>query len=242
MANQFWTTLASDGEMRAHVSLPAPGVGFGAGVVIIHGGWGVEPGLLMLPKRLVFAGYAAIVPEMFHREDAEQAKQGPIERIARLSWAGARRDVEAAAKYLRDEAGVTRMAVLGFCMGGALSWMCGAELDFDTTVLFYPHEVFGPFGSDGVVPFDLTPKLKNPVLGHFGVEDKNPTQADMRRLDEALTAQHTPHQFYSYEGAGHGFALKADSRPSYRPIAANIALDRTIGWFDRHLRNVAVPA
>jgi carboxymethylenebutenolidase len=242
MPNQYWTTLNSDGEMRAHVSLPEPGVGFGAGAVIIHGGWGVESGLMMLPKRLIYAGYTAIIPEMFHRDTEEQAKQGPMERIARLTWKGARSDIAAAAEYLRKEAGITRMAVIGFCMGGALAWMSGADLDFDTTVLFYPHEVFGPFGADGVVPFDLTPKLKHPVLGHFGIEDKNPNQADMQRLDEALTAQGTPHQFYSYESAGHGFALKADARTSYRPVAANVALDRTIGWFDRHLRNVAVPA
>lgn len=241
MAEQYWTNLFSDGEMRAHVSVPSEGVGFGAGVVIIHGGWGIEPGVLLLPKRLAYAGYAAIIPEMFHRETAEQSAQKPPERIGRLTWAGAQRDINAAAAYLREHAGVERLAILGYCMGGALALMCAAELDFRTGVLFYPHELYGPFGADGVVPFELLPQLKVPLLGHFGVEDKNPTQADMRKLDDALTAQGTPHQFYSYEGAGHGFAVQAEGRPSYRAIPSNIAYDRTIGWFDRQLRNAPVP-
>ena len=240
MPDQHWTTLDSGGAMRAHVSLPSEGVGFGAGVVIVHGGWGIEPGLLLLPKRLVYAGYAAIIPDMYHRDTAAQAQQKPLERIARLTWDGARSDVEAAMEHLRAQ-GCNRLAVLGFCMGGALALMCAATLDVRTAVLFYPHEVFGPFGADGVVPFDLVQQLAVPVLGHFGAEDKNPSPDDMRKLDDALTAGGTPHQFYSYDGAGHGFALQAEGRPSYRAIPANISFDRTIGWFDRHLRNVPAP-
>jgi carboxymethylenebutenolidase len=242
MPDQHWTRLAADGgEMRAHVSLPSEGVGFGAGVVIVHGGWGIENALLLLPKRLCYAGYAAIIPDMYHRETPAQAEEKPQPRIARLTWAGAKRDIETAAEHLRAN-GVNRMAILGFCMGGALAFMGAASMEFQTGVLFYPHEVFGPFGADGVVPFDLAPQLKIPVLGHFGVEDKNPSQADMQRLDAALTAQGTPHQFYSYEGAGHGFAVAAEGRNSYRPIPSNIAYDRTIGWFDRQLRNVPAHA
>jgi carboxymethylenebutenolidase len=241
MAEQYWTTLSSGGDMRAHVSVPSEGVGFGAGVVIVHGGWGIEPGALLLPKRLAYAGYAAIIPDMYHRETGDQSAQKPPERIARLTWAGARSDINAAAAYLREHAGADRLAIVGFCMGGALALMGAAELDFRTGVLFYPHDLYGPFGSDGVVPFELLPKLKIPLLGHFGVDDKNPSQADMHKLDDALTAQGTPHQFYSYEGAGHGFAVQAEGRPSYRAIPANIASDRTIGWFDRQLRNVPAP-
>ncbi len=241
MPEQTWVTLQSDGEMRAHLSTPSPGVGFGAGVVIIHGGWGIENALLLLPKRLSYAGYAAIIPEMYHRETPEQAKETPQPRIARLTWAGARRDVETAAAHLRAQ-GFDRLAVIGFCMGGALSFMSSATMDFKTGVLFYPHELFGPFGADGVVPIDLAPQLKIPLLGHFGVEDKNPSPADMQRLDEVLTAQGSAHQFYTYDGAGHGFAVAAEGRTSYRPIPSNIAYDRTIGWFDRQLRNAPVPA
>lgn len=243
MAEQRWATLDVDGAaVRAHLSLPSPQSAIGAGVVIVHGGWGIEPGLLLLPKRLAYAGYAAIVPDMYHRESEAQAAESPQARIARLTWAGARRDVESGAAYLQREAGVDRAAVLGFCMGGALALMCGAMLDFRTAVLFYPHELYGPFGADGVVPFDLVPQLRIPVLGHFGAEDKNPSPADMQRLDAALTAQATPHQFYTYAGAGHGFAVNSPPRQSYRQIPANTAYDRTIGWFDRHLRNVPAPA
>ena len=244
MAEQKWVELPVDGApMRAHVSLPREGTAIHAGVVIIHGGWGFEGTLLNFPKRLAFSGYAAIVPDMYHRETPEQSEQKPLERIARLTWAGAKRDIQVALDWLIRDAHVEadRTAIVGYCMGGALALMGAASLPFHTGVLFYPHEVFGPFGADKVVPSDLLPQLKNPLLGHFGADDKNPSPADMQKLDELLTAQGTPHQFYQYEGAGHGFAVHSPPRESYRQIASNTSYDRTIGWFDRHLRNVAAP-
>jgi len=240
MPQQSWTTLASDGEMRAVVTLPDASAG--AGLAIIHGGWAIEPDLLVLAQRFAAAGYASIVPDLFHRDPPELASQPPLERIARLTWAGAKRDVEAAVRHLRGEIGPAPLAVFGYCMGGALAWMCGATMDFRTCIVLYPHEVFGPFGADKQVPFELTPRLKIPVLGHFGADDKNPTVADMQPMDEALTAQGTPHEFHVYEGAGHGFVLNSVSRTSHRPEQSKLAVERTIGWFDRHLGATPAPA
>lgn len=238
-----WTTLDVDGApMRTHVDLPAEEFATGGGVVLIHGGWGLEDGLFALTRRFAYSGYVAVLPDMYHRTPEDEG-QPPLGRIAKLTWEGAKRDLEVALAHLRAQ-GVKRTAILGFCMGGGLALMAASTLDFDAGVLYYPHEMFGPFGAGTTVPFDLIGGLKIPTLGHFGAEDKNPSPADMQKLDEALTAQGSPHQFYSYRGAGHGFAIDARpaGRQSYRESAANIANDRTIGWFDRHLRNVLITA
>jgi carboxymethylenebutenolidase len=238
---QDWTQLSVDGAaMRAHVSRPAAEFATGGGIVVIHGGWGLEEGLFPLMRRFAYSGYVAVLPDMYHRTPEDDG-QPPLGRIAKLTWGNAKKDLGVALAHLRAQ-GVRRTAIVGFCMGGALAWMASAELGFDAGVLYYPHETFGAFGAGTTVPFDLTPKITIPMLGHFGADDKNPSPEDMARLDAALTAQDTPHQFYSYRGAGHGFAVDARpaGRQSYREVAANIANDRTIGWFDRHLRNAQV--
>lgn len=221
--------------MTTHVSAPAPAADVHSGVVILHGGNGLEPALLRFAKRLALSGYTAVAPDLFRR-DPDGSDM--LARIKRLSWAQVRGDVEEALELLRREHGVTeRVAVMGYCFGGAVALMAAAELPFATAVLFYPHELFGPFGTDAQVPSDRISRLTVPVLAHFGSEDTNPSPDDMRHLDEAFNRQGIPHQFYTYLGANHGFAGSNPKR--YVQVAANTAYDRTIGWFDRYIRPIA---
>jgi carboxymethylenebutenolidase len=217
-----------------HVSAPSPSADAHCGVVLLHGGNGLEPVMIRFAKRLALSGYTAVAPDLFHRDPDGSDMMA---RIKRLSWAELRTDIEAALDLLRGEYGVTgRIAVMGYCFGGAVALMAAAELPFTAAVLFYPHEVFGPFGTGGDVPVERVARLNVPVLGHFGALDTNPSQDHMRRLDEALTAQGVVHQFYTYLGANHGFAGSNPNRSV--PIAANTAYDRTIGWFDRYIRPI----
>jgi carboxymethylenebutenolidase len=51
----------------------------------------------------------------------------------------------------------------------------------------------------------LAPNLSCPLLGLFGVEDKFPAPAAVAALDAELTKLDKPHEFQSYDGAGHDF-------------------------------------
>jgi dienelactone hydrolase len=120
--------------------------------------------------------------------------------------------------------------------------MAPASLDFVTGVMYYPYELFVPFGPGPVVPAEVVSQVHVPLLGHFGAEDKNPSPADRERLDAALTQAGVPHTLYSYDGAPHGFAAKNAARPNFREAQAQVANDRTVDWFERHLRGAGVPA
>ena len=90
-----------------------------------------------------------------------------------------------------------------------------------------------PFG-DGPAPSDLTSNIKIPVMGNFGDDDENPSQADVATIDQALTAAGVTHDFKSYPGAGHGF--NCDDRGSYNEAAAKDAFERTLGFFNSNLK------
>jgi carboxymethylenebutenolidase len=231
-----WTSIAVDGaDVRAHITLPDAAVANGCGAVIMHGVNGLEDGYLDFPLQLAAAGYASILPDMFHRYD-DVSRIERSSRVPGLTWAGVQADLESGRQRLQSH-GVRRAAVMGYCFGGTASIMAAALMEFDAGVMFYPHSLFQPFGTGPLAPADLIPQLRVPLLGHFGADDRNPTVADMQRLDEALTAAGTVHALYSYPGAGHGFAAGGAGRTSYRELQAMLANARTIEWFDGALRD-----
>ena len=61
---------------------------------------------------------------------------------------------------------------------------------------------------------DRAPKISCPILGLFGVEDKNPSPDEVAQIDAELTRLGKEHEFHSFENAGHGFF--AVDRPMYR--------------------------
>ncbi|MCW2495636.1 dienelactone hydrolase family protein, partial [Jatrophihabitans sp.] len=88
----------------------------------------------------------------------------------------------------------------------------------------------GPFKSNLV---DQLPNLRPPLLGLFGKEDSYPSPEQVAELDEILTANDKPHEFHSYDGAGHAFF--ATERPSYNVAAANDGWEQIETFFSTHL-------
>jgi carboxymethylenebutenolidase len=219
--------------MQPQLSLPHDAAANDCGVVVLHGVAGLEPGLSTLTNRLAELGYAVILPDLFHRYE-NIAAIAKADRVPGLAWEDVRADVDNARKTLRTHR-VRRTAILGYCFGGTVALMAAATMPFETAVMYYPHSLFAPFGSGTFVPATLIPQLRASVLGHFGANDKNPSPADMLRLDEELTAANVYHRLHVYDGAGHGFAVQGESRPSFREAQAISANERTVEWLDREL-------
>ena len=234
MPREEWISVAVDGSaMRAHLSLPDDALANGCGVVVLHGVGGIESGFLALPKRLAELGYTVIFPDLFHRYPYFQARPR-TERVSNLTWEGVQADLDGALAVLRAH-GVRHSAVLGYCFGGALVLMASAALPFETGVMYYPHSLFMPFGTGPEAAADLISHVRVPVLGHFGADDRNPSPADMQRLEAELTAAGVPHRLFAYAGAAHGFAVSGDGRDNFRETQSIAANQRTVDWFEREL-------
>ena len=228
-----WDSLTVDGsEMRCHVSIPDSKRPFPGVLVCMHAP-GVDGFIQGIGARLAESGFAAVAPELYHRQADGNAN--PLEKMGRLRDDEIVRDLTAAAANLRELPGVdaARCAVVGFCMGGRLSYLFASHDEaLRAAVVFYGGNIMLPWG-DGPAPFDRSDRIACPVLGLFGDEDGNPSPEDVARIDAELARLGKPHEFHGYAGAGHAF-LNAQ-RPSYREEAATDAWGRCIAWLHSHL-------
>lgn len=218
-------------EMQAYVTLPeetpAPGV-----LVCMHAP-GVDGFIRGICDRLAESGFAAIAPDLYHRQGPSDG--GPLERMAKLRDVEILRDLEVASHHLQRlvEVDAGRTGLIGFCMGGRLAYLQAAhDAKLRAAVVFYGGNILVAWG-DGPAPFDLTSRIACPVLGLFGEEDTNPSPQDVERIDRELTRLGKVHEFQSYPGAGHAFLN--DARPSFRREAAADAWERCLAWLRRYL-------
>ena len=117
---------------------------------------------------------------------------------------------------------------------GRVAYLVAAHSpELKAAVVFYGGNIMAPWG-EGPAPFDLSERIRCPVLGLFGEEDGNPNPTDVAKLDAELTRLGKAHEFHSYPGAGHAFMN--EDRPSYRPEAARDAWTKCVAWFERHLK------
>ena len=170
-------------------------------------------------------GYAAVMPNLHHRDApgaspddaaaASRAKGGvPDDRLVG--------DVAGAADYLRGMPGCNgRIGVIGYCSGGRQSFLAACSLQLDAAVDCYGGAVVrAPEGMPVIMKplIGLAEHLSCPLLGLFGADDMFPTPDETAELSQVLDSFGKPHEFHTYDGAGHAF-FSVD-RPSYRVEAA----------------------
>jgi carboxymethylenebutenolidase len=227
-------------QIEAYLARPE-GAGPRGGVVVIHHLPGYDRATLEIVRRFAELGYDAICPNLHHREApgaspddaaaAARARGGvPDERLVG--------DVGGAAAHLRLLSSSNgKVGVIGYCSGGRQSVLAACSLDLNAAVDCYGAYVASsnPEGSPVRMTslVDRLPELRCPLLGLFGKDDKHPGPEEVATLDSILTDHGKPHEFYSYDDAGHAFF--AVDRPSYRVEAANDGWERIASFFAKHL-------
>lgn len=233
MASRWETVNVQGSDMRCWVAVPAASPPRPAVLVAQHAG-GVDEFICAMTDRLAEAGFAAIAPDLYHRDDPARGDDA-MQRMSRLRDANILADCDAAIAYVRTlpETAGDRIGATGFCMGGRVAYLLATRVpDLRAAVVFYGGNIFVPWG-EGEAPFAGTPNISCPVLGLFGAEDRNPNTDDVAKIDAELTRLGKAHEFHSYPGAGHAFM--SEGRPSYREDAAADAWTRCVGWFNDHL-------
>src|ERR1700722_8505469 len=120
--------------------LAEPQTGNGApGVVLFEEWWGVNEQIKETADRLAESGFRVLVPDVFRGKIAGTGDEANhLEERLDFADAGAQ-DARGAASELRN-LGSDRVAVMGFCMGGALAMLAAIhDSDFDSAVVFYGH-------------------------------------------------------------------------------------------------------
>ena len=135
-------------------------------------------------------------------------------------------DLRGVARYLRNRAEVdpTRVAAVGFCMGGGLvALLATRDPDLRAGVVFY--------GSNP--PLERVPDIRASILGLYGGEDHRITDT-VPLFEEAMRKAGRRFERHIYPGAPHAFFN--DSRPQvYRKEAAEDAWTRVLAFLGREL-------
>jgi carboxymethylenebutenolidase len=185
------------------------------GVVVLHEGNGISPQLLRVCQRLAAEGYGAIAPDMFFRAGGTEAADFAT-LIGSLDRDQTRSDIVGASDLLRRE-GASSVGVIGFCMGGLLTYRTALGADgFGAAVAFYGAGISAELGEPTC-----------PTLLVFGGEDEYIKPAHIE-----VVRNHHP-ETVVYPEAGHGFMR--DGSASYNEPAARDAWGRMLRLFSEQL-------
>ncbi len=214
------------GECSGYLVRPTTVEGKAPTVLVVHENRGLNPYVKDVARRVAKAGFIAFAPDALHplggypgNDDDGRAMQGSMDK-AKLE-----QDFIAAAKFIKaDESGNGKLGAVGFCFGGYIVNMLAAAI---------------PDALDAGVPFYGTPaaeeirkNIKAPLLIQMGELDSR-VMATWPDYEEDLKANDVDYTIHVYPEANHGF--HNDSTPRYDPKQAELAWERTIAFFKKHL-------
>jgi len=205
-----------DGKTASSYSVN-PGGQKAPGVVVIQEWWGVNAQIKGIADRLGKAGYRAIVPDLYRGKLATNQDEAS-HMMSGLDWDdAAEEDIRGAIQHLRTTSD-GRVAVVGFCMGGALAIIAGTRLSgIDAGVCFY--------GIPSASKADPS-RLRIPMQLHFAQHDDWCTPQAVDKLELALRQGSAAFEVHRYD-AKHAFMNEA--RPEvYNAEAASKAWGRTL--------------
>ncbi len=231
------TVSTADGPMDLYESLP-DGKPLGA-VIVVQEAFGVNDYIQDVTRRFAAQGYRAVAPALFHRAGGGTAPYTDFTKVMPL-FKGVTddailMDVDATLAHLHGEGfRDAQIAIVGFCMGGRVTFLVATRRSLGAAVGFYGGAIvaarrpgFGPLIGD-------TAKLATPWLGLFGDADASIPVEDVEVLRETLAREAKPPTLIvRYPGAEHGF--HCDRRASYDEPAAKDGWARTLDWLRRHL-------
>jgi carboxymethylenebutenolidase len=233
-------TGANGDNIDAYVARPL-GPGPFPGVVLIHNILGWTEYWHEMTRKFAHHGYVAICPNLFDRDGDGIAEDvaAKVRADGGLPDDRVIADVEGAANYLRAlPYSNGKVGVIGSCSGGRHTYLAACRTTaFDAAVdLWGGRVVMAPEDltpNTPVSPIDLTKDLSCPLLGLFGVEDRNPSPEMVAQMEEALKANGKQYEFHSYEGAGHGFFYY--HMGMYRQEQAVDGWEKVLDFFGRYL-------
>ena len=222
----------ADGDMDAHVALPASGTG--PGIVVLQEIFGVGGYIKESADRLAALGYVALAPDLYWRIergialDHDEAGLGrAFETVQKLDLGLAVRDSIAALHTLRGlhEVGAGRAGVLGFCLGGTLAFQVAVQDEPDVAVCYYGSGIAGAL-ADGE-------RIACPVLFHFGGQDPYIPREQVDQVS-AFAASRPEMECHVQEDAGHAFD-NHDAPMFHQPEPAARAWEITKDFLARNL-------
>ncbi len=183
----------------------------GAGMVVIPDVRGLHAYYKELATRFAEVGVDAVAIDFFARTAPGDDRSDSFDFMSQVSLTTPptlQADISAAAAYLRsaDGGAVRSLFSVGFCFGGALSYLQAASgLNYAGVIGFYGWPLGLKRWPDRPKAIDAVSRFTCPVLSLFGGADEGIPAADVEAFDAALRKAGIRHDQTVYPGAPHSF-------------------------------------
>jgi carboxymethylenebutenolidase len=230
-ATEWVTVPVDDGTtMRLFVARHAS-AGPHPALLVCQEAFGVNPHIRDVTMRFAGQGYVAVAPELYHRtgtgvEGRYDDFSAMQEHFGALNTGDMAADLRAAHEWLGEQAEVdaSRIAAIGYCMGGRAAFLANAELPLRAAVSYYG-------GGIAQQLLDRVDDLHGPQLLCWGGLDKHIAPEQTRAIDDALRAAKKPYTTVTFGEGDHGFFC--DARSAYNPAVASDAWALTLAFLKR---------
>lgn len=220
-----------DGQtVSGHLAEPEGADASTPAVVVIQEWWGLNDQIRGVAQRFADAGYRALVPDLYRGRSTVEAEEAHHLMSGLNFGDAASQDVRGAVQHLAE--GGAKVAVTGFCMGGALTLLAACHVpEMDAGVVWYgcpPLEYIDPA------------RIRAPLMGHFATQDAFFPIEQIDGLDaklrEAGVAWH-PHRYLAHHAFANETAVGPARLPQtqHDPVWSRMAWDRTLRFLGRHL-------
>lgn len=213
--------------VQAMLTLPE-GQGPFPAVIVIHEWWGLNSWVEANARKLAQQGYLTLAIDLYRGAVAESPEMAH-ELSRGLPEDRALRDLQAAFNYLstRPDVERTRIATLGWCMGGSYSLQAAARIpDLAACVVFYGRLITDE---------ELIAQINAPVLGIFGGQDKGIPVKTVRVFEKECNRLGKQVSIHVYPRAGHAF-MNENNKDNYSEKDAADAWEKTIAFLADYLK------
>ena len=219
--SEFMHALAKDGHI-ADVYVAKPESQAIATVVILQEIFGITDHIKDVCQQYAAHGFLVIAPALYDRIrknivlDYSSFAEG-VDYKMQLNDEQTLMDIEAAIALVEN---TSKVAVVGFCFGGALSYLASTRLNLSCAISYY---------GGGIAEKYINQKPLCPIMYHFGALDSAIPLSEVA----AIKSRHPEGVFHIYEDAGHGF--NCNFRKDYHEESAKIASTRSLDFLKLHL-------
>ena len=199
-------------------------------VIMIHENKGLNDNIKKMANLLARNGYVVLAVDLFKGEvTTDRNRSSELSQYVRDNQDIATANLKSAVKYLSSLPNVNpeKIVSLGWCFGGGQSLQLALNSQdhpLAATIIYY-----GRLLTDNA----SLAKIKWPVLGIFGDQDKSISVDSVKAFEMALNSNGIPNEIYIYKGVGHAFANP--SGENYAPKETRDAWQKTLAFLEKHV-------
>jgi carboxymethylenebutenolidase len=199
-----WIDLkaADGGTFQGYLALPPTGKG--PGLLLIQEIFGVNQHIRGVADQYASDGFTVLAPDIFWRLQprvdlgyGDKDMQDGIALMQKLDFAAAVGDIASAVKALRGRPDCSgKVASMGYCMGGLLSYLAAANAGVDAAVCYYGGGIHTQLAQ--------ADKVRVPILFHFADNDGYIPLSAVEAVQAAFKG-HKDATVVRYPNVDHGF-------------------------------------